>query len=89
VFAIAPLCRQVRPWEAVVPVIAYVLTLHARTGRPLGSTGFIKKIEQALGRTLHPQKPGTNQGVLGRILGFGSITVSGTGGMALKTPFTK
>ncbi len=29
-----------------------------RTGRPLGSAGFVEKLEVALGRTLKPQKPG-------------------------------
>ena len=29
-----------------------------RTGRPLGSAGFIEKLEVALGRTLKPQQPG-------------------------------
>lgn len=31
---------------------------HERTGRPLGSTGFIEKIERMLERTLKSQKPG-------------------------------
>jgi hypothetical protein len=29
-----------------------------RTGRPLGSPGFIKRLERKLERTLHRQKPG-------------------------------
>ena len=31
---------------------------HERTGRPLGDTDFIATLEQTLGRTLKPQKPG-------------------------------
>ena len=34
------------------------LQLHARTGRPLGSEDFVKRIEARLGRVLRPQKPG-------------------------------
>jgi putative transposase len=29
-----------------------------RTGRPLGSAGFIERLEVELGRALKPQKPG-------------------------------
>jgi putative transposase len=35
---------------------------HERTGRPLGSDGFVGKLEGALGRILHPQKPGRKRG---------------------------
>ena len=31
---------------------------HLRTGRPLGSDGFIDRAEKQLGRTLHRQPPG-------------------------------
>jgi putative transposase len=31
---------------------------HERTGRPLGSEGFIERLESALDRTLKPAKPG-------------------------------
>ncbi len=34
------------------------LRKHERTGRPLGDEGFIKRLEVALGRILHKQKPG-------------------------------
>ena len=34
------------------------LRRHERTGRPLGATGFIGKLEQRLGRVLRPAKPG-------------------------------
>ena len=31
---------------------------HERTGRPLGSDGFVARLERRLGRALRPQKPG-------------------------------
>jgi putative transposase len=31
---------------------------HEKTGRPLGSEGFVGKLEEALGRILQRQKPG-------------------------------
>jgi len=31
---------------------------HGRTGRPLGKSSFVEKLEKAIGRTLIPQKPG-------------------------------
>jgi putative transposase len=42
-----------------------LLRLHIRTGRPLGSPGFIRKLEARVGRRLAPQrrgpKPKTNR----------------------------
>ena len=35
-----------------------ILKRHEHTGRPLGCDGFVEDMEQALGRTLKPQKPG-------------------------------
>jgi len=35
-----------------------ILKRHEHTGRPLGSDGFVEDMEQTLGRTLKPQKPG-------------------------------
>ncbi len=35
-----------------------LLKKHERTGRPLGSTAFVKKVEKFLGRLLEPQKAG-------------------------------
>jgi putative transposase len=37
---------------------ASALRLHNRTGRPLGSDGFVEHLERLLGRRLKPQKPG-------------------------------
>ena len=31
---------------------------HERTGRPMGSAGFVERLERILGRALRPQKPG-------------------------------
>ena len=31
---------------------------HEHTGRPLGCDSFVTKMEQTLGRVLHPQRPG-------------------------------
>lgn len=35
---------------------------HERTGRPLGSEGLVKRLEIALNRILHKQKPGRKKG---------------------------
>jgi len=36
--------------------------LHLRTGRPLGSTGFVEKVEQLVGTSLQPKKGGWQKG---------------------------
>ena len=38
---------------------------HARTGRPLGNEGFIRRLEQITGRTLLIQRPGRKPGKSG------------------------
>jgi putative transposase len=35
-----------------------ILRKHERTGRPLGNTKFIARLEEKLGKTLKPQKRG-------------------------------
>ena len=59
---VSPLLNMVSDWEVFLRVSSAdelkVLWLHERTGRPLGSTGFVEKMEQSLGRVLRPQKPG-------------------------------
>ena len=35
-----------------------LIELHGRTGRPLGSTSFLKDLEDTLGRSIVPRKPG-------------------------------
>ncbi len=58
----APLLELVPDWEEFLRLSTEeelkVLQLHERTGRPLGSAGFIEKMEQSLGRILRPRKPG-------------------------------
>jgi putative transposase len=34
------------------------LKQHERTGRPLGSGGFVEEMEKKTGRILRPQRPG-------------------------------
>jgi putative transposase len=38
------------------------IRLATRTGRPLGSEGFVKRLEAATGRILRPQKRGPKRG---------------------------
>jgi len=38
------------------------LRRHEKTGRPLGSDGFVRKLGTALGRILERQKPGRKRG---------------------------
>ena len=38
-----------------------ILKRYEHTGRPLGGDSFVKQIEQSLGRTLRPQKPGSKK----------------------------
>ena len=40
------------------PKLLDLLYRHQRTGRLMGDSGFVEKLEQALGRVLPPQKPG-------------------------------
>jgi len=35
---------------------------HERTGRPLGSDGFVERLEEMLGRSLKKKKPGPKKG---------------------------
>ena len=59
---VSPLLSMVSDWESFLRVSSVdelkVLHLHEPTGRPLGSTGFVEKMEQSLGRVLRTQKPG-------------------------------
>jgi putative transposase len=38
------------------------LRRHEKTGRPLGSDGFVRRLGTALGRILERQKPGRKRG---------------------------
>ena len=59
----APLLRLAPDWKAFLAEgldeeRLEALRRHARTGRPLGAKPWVKRVEQRLGRTLAPQKPG-------------------------------
>jgi putative transposase len=59
----SPLTKMIEDWAGflsvgVDPQEQERLRRHERTGRPLGSERFIKKLEKTLGRVLRPQKGG-------------------------------
>ena len=60
--AVSPLLNMVSDWGEFLRLSSSdeleLLRLHERTGRPLGSIGFVEKMEQSLGRVLRPLKPG-------------------------------
>jgi putative transposase len=68
---VAALGRHVGNWRALLRygaelgdadaagvALAEAIETRLRTGRPLGAEDWIARQEQALGRTLHPQRPG-------------------------------
>jgi putative transposase len=60
---VAPLLELVGDWgkflsEPVEQEAVQKLQAHERTGRPLGSDGFVARLERRLGRVLRPRKPG-------------------------------
>ena len=64
---VAPLLEMVVDWgEYLLPLDGEEelrsLRRHERTGRPLGSEAFIKRVEGVTGRSLHPQKRGPKGG---------------------------
>lgn len=59
----APLLDRVADWRAFLAEGASdeerrAIRSHESTGRPIGSTGFVNRLEKRLGRTLARQKPG-------------------------------
>ena len=61
--SVAPLLDLVPDWAAFLAdgldeEAAETLRRHARTGRPLGGEGFVKRLEKRLGRALVKHKPG-------------------------------
>ncbi|MFW5909048.1 MAG: transposase, partial [Desulfosalsimonas sp.] len=44
--------------KGLLPEESENIRLHERTGRPLGSTSFVSRLEQMLGKNLNPQKRG-------------------------------
>lgn len=60
---VAPMLGRVDDWReylaaGVEPEQAALLRRHERTGRPLGSSVFLKRLEGRLGRTLRKKTPG-------------------------------
>jgi putative transposase len=60
---VAPMLERAGDWreflaEGLSIEEAAEFRRHERSGRPLGSERFITRLEELLGRTLHPQKPG-------------------------------
>nr|WP_282753520.1 transposase [Desulfuromonas thiophila] len=60
--SVAPLLELVPDWRRFLKLSTSeeldLLYRHERTGRPIGDSGFVEQLEQALGRVLQPQKPG-------------------------------
>lgn len=58
---VAPLLAVVSDWRLFLELSPQdeltLLHRHERTGRPLGTETFVKRLESDLGRTLQPQKP--------------------------------
>ena len=64
----APLLALVKDWQSLLESGMTEQEIerirrHERTGRPLGEDVFVSKLENVLGRTLHPQKPGPKKGM--------------------------
>ena len=60
---VAPLLGRVEDWRQYLAAglsgeEAALLRQHERTGRPLGGTAFLKRLEHKLGRILHKKSPG-------------------------------
>jgi len=60
---VAPLLGRVDDWReylaaGLAPEQAALLRQHERTGRPLGSAAFLRRLETRLGRVLHKKTPG-------------------------------
>lgn len=63
VVRVRPLLERVRNWrtfldEPLTDSEREAIRAHESTGRPLGSTAFVARLEKRLGRTLARQKPG-------------------------------
>jgi len=60
---VSPLLERVKDWqaflmEALEAQEIELLRRHERTGRPLGTSAFLDRIERTLGRIVHPAKRG-------------------------------
>jgi len=61
--AVSPLSKMIKNWERFLlqsddGETAGLIKQHDRTGRPVGSKGFLEKLERKLNRSLFPQKRG-------------------------------
>ncbi len=61
--SVAPLLAMAGDWRAFLRTAIAEdelrdLRQHGRTGRPLGSSAFVARLEKRVGRVLKPQKPG-------------------------------
>ena len=66
---VAPLLAMVGDWNALLnsgltEEELRDLRQHSRTGRPLGSTTFVERLESIVGRVLTPKKPGRKHKLL-------------------------
>ncbi|MCB1759639.1 MAG: transposase [Gammaproteobacteria bacterium] len=60
---VAPMLERVADWQTylsndIEPQTAESIKRHARTGRPLGTPEFVRKLESITGKTLAPKRPG-------------------------------
>ena len=60
---VQPMLEQIGDWKGYLALDieeeeAALMRRHERTGRPLGSEGFIKRLEKQLDRVLLPQRRG-------------------------------
>jgi putative transposase len=63
VVRVGPLLERVKDWreflaQAMEADEVKLMRSHERTGRPLGESGFLDRIEKMLGRIVRPAKPG-------------------------------
>lgn len=60
---VKPMALRIGDWEQYLESsgnedMLQMLRKHSNTGRPLGSDGFVRRLERAVGRRLRPCKPG-------------------------------
>lgn len=61
---VKPMLDRIKDWESYLSVeqgddeIKQYIRQHSRTGRPLGATGFVAKLESLTGKALAPRTPG-------------------------------
>lgn len=65
---VKPMLELIEDWTDFLSVAptkeeSNLIREHERTGRPLGSIGFVEEIENRLGRTLQPNKRGPKKGL--------------------------